>query len=142
DQTSYMFVTGPDVIKTVTHEEVTKDQLGGASTHNEISGVAHFLAHDDAECLSMIRELMTFIPSTNIDEPPRRATADSADRPDAELDNIVPAQSNLPYDIKDVITRVVDDGYFFEVQELFAKNLVVGFARLNGRSIGVVANQP
>src|ERR1700741_1050958 len=142
DQTSYMFVTGPDVIKTVTHEEVTKDQLGGAATHNEISGVAHFLAHDDAECLSMIRELMTFIPSNNINDPPRRATTDSADRADAELDNIVPAQSNLPSDIKDVITRVVDDGYFFEVQELFAKNLVVGFARLNGRSIGVVANQP
>src|SRR5580765_1478434 len=103
DKTSYMFVTGPDVIKTVTHEEVTKDQLGGAATHNEISGVAHFLAHDDAECLSMIRELMTFIPSNNINDPPRRATTDSADRADAELDNIVPAQSNLPYDIKDVI---------------------------------------
>ena len=142
DKTSYMFVTGPDVIKTVTHEEVTKDQLGGATTHNETSGVAHFLAPDDAECLSMIRELMTFIPSNNIDDPPRRATTDPADRADAELDTIVPAQSNQPYDIKDVITRVVDDGYFFEVQELFAKNLVVGFARLNGRSVGIVANQP
>src|SRR5437868_2508360 len=142
DKTSYMFVTGPDVIKTVTHEEVTKDQLGGATTHNETSGVAHFLAHDDAECLSMIRELMTFVPSNNIDDPPRRATTDAADRVDAELDTIVPPQSNQPYDIKDVITRVVDDGYFFEVQELFAKNLVVGFARLNGRSIGIVANQP
>ncbi|HWY71755.1 MAG TPA: acyl-CoA carboxylase subunit beta [Terriglobales bacterium] len=142
DKTSYMFVTGPDVIKTVTHEEVTKDQLGGATTHNETSGVAHFLAHDDAECLSMIRELMTFVPSNNIDDPPRRTTTDPADRADAELDSIVPAQSNQPYDIKDVITRVVDDGYFFEVQELFAKNLVVGFARLNGRSVGIVANQP
>ena len=142
DKTSYMFVTGPDVIKTVTHEEVTKDQLGGATTHNETSGVAHFLAHDDAECLSMIRELMTFVPSNNIDDPPRRATTDAADRVDAELDTIVPPQSNQPYDIKDVITRVVDDGYFFEVQELFAKNLVVGFARLNGRSVGIVANQP
>jgi propionyl-CoA carboxylase beta subunit len=142
DKTSYMFVTGPDVIKTVTHEEVTKDQLGGATTHNETSGVAHFLAHDDAECLSMIRELMTFIPSNNIDDPPHRATTDPADRADAELDTIVPAQSNQPYDIKDVITHVVDDGYFFEVQELFAKNLVVGFARLNGRSVGIVANQP
>jgi len=142
DKTSYMFVTGPDVIKTVTHEEVTKDQLGGATTHNETSGVAHFLAHDDAECLSMIRELMTFVPSNNIDDPPRRATTDAPDRADAELDSIVPAQSNQPYDIKDVITRVVDDGYFFEVHELFAKNLVVGFARLNGRSVGVVANQP
>ncbi|PYY17421.1 MAG: methylmalonyl-CoA carboxyltransferase [Acidobacteria bacterium] len=142
DKTSYMFVTGPDVIKTVTHEEVTKDQLGGATTHNETSGVAHFLAHDDAECLSMIRELMTFVPSNNIDDPPRRATTDAADRVDAELDTIVPPQSNQPYDIKDVITRVVDDGYFFEVQELFAKNLVVGFARLNGKSVGIVANQP
>jgi propionyl-CoA carboxylase beta chain len=142
DKTSYMFVTGPDVIKTVTHEEVTKDQLGGATTHNETSGVAHFLAHDDAECLSMIRELMTFVPSNNIDDPPRRTTTDAADRSDAELDSIVPPQSNQPYDIKDVITRVVDDGYFFEVQELFAKNLIVGFARLNGRSVGIVANQP
>ena len=142
DKTSYMFVTGPDVIKTVTHEEVTKDQLGGAATHNETSGVAHFLAHDDAECLSMIRELMSFIPSNNLDDTPRRATTDPIDRSDSELDNIVPALSNQPYDIKDVITRVVDDGYFFEVQELYAKNLVVGFARLNGRPIGVVANQP
>ena len=142
DKTSYMFVTGPDVIKTVTHEEVTKDQLGGAATHNETSGVAHFLAHDDAECLSMIRELMSFIPSNNLDDPPQRATTDPIDRADAELDSIVPALSNQPYDIKDVITRVVDDGYFFEVQELYAKNLVVGFARLNGRPVGVVANQP
>ncbi len=142
DKTSYMFVTGPDVIKTVTHEEVTKDQLGGAATHNETSGVAHFLAHDDAECLSMIRELMSFIPSNNLDDPPRRTTGDPIDRGDPELDAIVPALSNQPYDIKDVITRVVDDGYFFEVQELYAKNLVVGFARLNGRPVGVVANQP
>src|SRR5213082_783109 len=142
DKSSYMFVTGPDVIKTVTHEEVTKEELGGAGTHNETSGVAHFMAQDDAECLSMIRELLTFIPSNNIDDAPRRATTDPGDRGDAELDTIVPPQSNLPYDIKDVIARVVDDGYFFEVQELFAKNLVVGFARLNGRPVGIVANQP
>jgi propionyl-CoA carboxylase beta chain len=142
DKTSYMFVTGPDVIKTVTHEEVTKDQLGGATTHNETSGVAHFLAHDDAECLSMIRELMSFIPSNNLDDPPRRESSDPIDRSDVELDSIVPAASNQPYDIKDVITRVMDDGYFFEVQELYAKNIVVGFARLNGRPVGVVANQP
>src|SRR5216110_302184 len=140
DKTSYMFITGPDVIKTVTHEEVTKDQLGGAATHNEISGVAHFLAHDDAECLSMIRELMSFIPSNNVDDPPRRPTTDPVDRADAELDDVVPALSNQPYDMNDVITHVVDDGYFFEVQELYAKNIVVGFARLNGKSIGVVAN--
>ncbi|MBV9074424.1 MAG: methylmalonyl-CoA carboxyltransferase, partial [Acidobacteria bacterium] len=119
-----------------------KDQLGGATTHNETSGVAHFLAHDDAECLAMIRELMGFLPSNNIDDPPRRNRNDPIDRADAELDAIIPPQSNQPYDIKDVITHVVDDGYFFEVQELYARNLVVGFARLNGRPVGVVANQP
>jgi propionyl-CoA carboxylase beta chain len=142
EKTSYMFVTGPDVIKTVTHEEVTKDQLGGAVTHNETSGVAHFLAHDDAECLSMIRELLSFLPSNNLDDPPRRASTDAIDRADADLDNVVPALSNQPYDIKDVISRVVDEGYFFEVQELFAKNIVVGLARMNGRPVGIVANQP
>ncbi len=142
DKTSYMFITGPDVIKTVTLEEVTKEQLGGAMTHNETSGVAHFLAHDDAECLSMVRELLSFVPSNNLDDPPRRACSDPADRADAALDTIVPAQSNQPYDIKDVIHAVVDDGYFFEVQEHFAKNIVVGFARLDGRSVGIVANQP
>src|SRR6266571_6993927 len=142
NNTSYMFITGPDVIKTVMHEDVTKEQLGGAATHNETSGVAHFLAHDDAECLSMLRELLSFIPSNNLDEPPRKACADPIDRADAALDTIVPAQSNLPYDIKDVIHAVIDDGYFFEVHEHYAKNIVVGFARLNGRSVGIVANQP
>src|SRR3954453_2564342 len=142
DKTSYMFITGPDVIKTVTHEEVTKEQLGGAMTHNETSGVAHFLAHDDAECLSIVRELLSFIPSNNLDEPPRKTCTDPADRADAALDTIVPPQSNQPYDIKDVIHSVVDDGYFFEVQEHYAKNIVVGFARLDGRSVGLVANQP
>src|SRR5512135_1610296 len=142
EKTSYMFVTGPDVIKTVTHEDVTKEALGGALTHNQTSGVAHFLAHDDAECLSLIRELMSFIPSNNLEDAPRRAATDSSDRADPKLDSIVPAESNLPYDIKDVIHAVVDDGYFFEVHEHFAKNIVVGFARLNGRPVGVVANQP
>jgi propionyl-CoA carboxylase beta chain len=142
DKTSYMFITGPDVIKTVTHEEVTKEQLGGAMTHNETSGVAHFLAHDDAECLSMVRELLSFVPSNNLDEPPRKPCTDPIDRADAVLDKIVPVQSNLPYDIKDVIHAVIDDGYFFEVQEHYAKNIVVGFARMNGRSVGIVANQP
>src|SRR5947207_3131863 len=116
NKTSYMFVTGPDVIKTVTHEEVTKDQLGGAGTHNEASGVAHFQVHDDAECLSMIRELFSFIPSNNLDDAPRCDCTDPIDRADAELDTTVPAESNQPYDIKDVITRVVDDGYFSDVQ--------------------------
>ena len=142
DQTSYMFITGPDVIKTVTHEEVTKDQLGGATTHNETSGVAHFLAHVDAECLSMVRELLSFVPSNNLDDPPRKACSDPIDRADAALDKIIPDQSNQPYDIKDVIHAVVDDAYFFEVQEHYAKNIVVGFARLDGRSVGIVANQP
>jgi propionyl-CoA carboxylase beta chain len=142
DKTSYMFITGPDVIKTVTHEDVTKEQLGGAMTHNEISGVAHFLAHDDAECLSMVRELFSFLPSNNIDDPPRKASSDPIDRANGVLDNIVPEQSNLPYDMKDVIHAVVDDGYLFEVQDHYAKNILVGFARLDGRSIGIVANQP
>ena len=142
DKTSYMFITGPDVIKTVTHEEVTKEQLGGAATHNEISGVAHFMAHNDAECLSMVRELLSFIPSNNVDDPPRKPCTDPTDRADEKLDSIVPEQSNQPYDIKDVIHAIVDDGYFFEVQEHYAKNIVVGFARLNGRSVGIVANQP
>ena len=140
--TSYMFITGPDVIKAVTHEEVTKDELGGAMTHNEKSGVAHFMAHDDAECLSMIREMLSFIPSNNLDDPPRKACTDPIDRADEHLDTIVPTESNQPYDIKEVINAVVDDGYFFEVQEHYAKNIVIGFARLNGKPVGIVANQP
>jgi propionyl-CoA carboxylase beta chain len=142
EKTSYMFVTGPDVIKTVTHEDVTKDQLGGALTHNETSGVAHFMAHDDAECLAMVRELLSFMPSNNLDDPPRKACADPADRADAGLDTIIPDASNQPYDMKDVIAKIVDDGYFFEVQEHFARNLVIGFARMAGRPVGIVANQP
>ena len=142
NKTSYMFITGPDVIKTVTHEEVTKDELGGAHTHNETSGVAHFQAEDDAECLSMVRELLSFIPSNNLDDPPRKPCTDPIDRADARLDSIVPAQSNQPYDIKDVIHSVADDGYFFEVHEHYAKNIVVGFSRLNGKPVGIVANQP
>jgi propionyl-CoA carboxylase beta chain len=142
DKTSYMFITGPDVIKTVTHEEVTKDELGGAMTHNETSGVAHFMAHDDAECLSMVRELLSFVPSNNLEDAPRKPCTDPIDRADTNLDKIVPTESNQPYDIKDVIHSVIDDGYFFEVQEHYARNIVVGFARLNGRSVGIVANQP
>ena len=147
EKTSYMFVTGPDVIKTVTHEDVTKDALGGAATHNEISGVAHFMAHDDRECLAMIRELLSFIPSNNLDDAPRRATQDDAERADEALDTIIPTESNQPYDMVDVISRIVDQdesgaGYLFQVQEHFAKNIVVGFARMNGRPVGIVANQP
>ncbi|HTB14153.1 MAG TPA: acyl-CoA carboxylase subunit beta [Bryobacteraceae bacterium] len=142
DKTSYMFVTGPDVIKTVTHEDVTKETLGGATTHNSTSGVAHFLAHNDTECLQMIRALMSYLPQNNRDDGPQRASDDSIDRQDVELDSIVPAESNQPYDIKDVIHRIVDDGDFFEVQEHWARNIVVGFARMDGRSVGIVANQP
>ena len=139
---SYMFVTGPDVIKTVTHEDVTKETLGGSVTHNSISGVGHFMAPNDADCIRMIRELMTFLPQNNREDPPRKPTGDPADRSDKELDNIVPSESNIPYDIKEVIRRVADDGYFFEVHAHFAMNIVVGFARLDGRTVGIVANQP
>src|SRR6201985_785613 len=142
EKTSYMFVTGPDVIKTVTHEDVTKEALGGAVTHNEISGVAHFMAHDDQECLARVGELLSFIPSNNLEDPPRRPTQDDPARADASLDTIVPEESNQPYDMVDVIARVVDDGYFFQVQEHFARNIVVGFARMAGRTVGIVANQP
>ena len=140
--TSYMFVTGPDVIRTVTHEDVTKEELGGPMTHNSVSGVGHFIARDDAECVQMIRELLSFLPQNNRDDAPRKSTAEPSDRADPELDRIVPAQSNLPYDMKDVIHRVVDEGWFFEVHEHWARNIVVGFARLDGRPVGIVANQP
>jgi propionyl-CoA carboxylase beta chain len=139
---SYMFVTGPDVIRTVTHEEVTKEELGGAMTHNATSGVAHFAAPDDAECIKLIRELLSFLPSNNVDDAPRLAAGDPVDRADAELDTLVPAQPNQPYDMHDVITRVIDDGVFLEVHEHYAKNIIVGFARLAGQSVGIVANQP
>jgi propionyl-CoA carboxylase beta chain len=140
--TSYMFVTGPDVLKTVTHEEVSKDELGGAMTHNATSGVAHFAVEDDRECIGLIRELLSFMPSNNLDDPPRRATNDAPDREDERLDRIVPAAPNQPYDMLDVIHAVVDESYLLEVHQHYAKNLVVGFARLGGRPVGVVANQP
>src|SRR6202007_1473920 len=141
-ETSYMFVTGPDVIKTVTHEEVTKQELGGAMTHNEKSGVAHFISRDDADCCAMIRELLSFLPANNLEDPPRRATHDPATRRDARLNTLVPEDALKPYDIKDAIHAIVDDGYFFEVHEHFAKNLVVGWARFDGRPVGIVGNQP
>jgi len=141
DRTSYMFVTGPDVIRTVTHEDVTKEKLGGPVTHNTISGVGHFVAADDAECLRMIRELLSYLPQNNRDDPPRRPTADPLGE-EAKLDEIVPEDPALPYDIKDVIHLVVDGGEFLEVHEHFARNIVVGFARMDGRTVGIVANQP
>jgi propionyl-CoA carboxylase beta chain len=142
DQTSYMFVTGPEVIKTVTHEDVTKERLGGATTHNSVSGVGHFMAANDGECLRMIRELVSYIPQNNREDTPRRTSSDPVDRMDTALDSLVPADSSLPYDMKDAIRRVVDDGEFFEIHEHWAKNLVIGFARMDGRSVAIVANQP
>jgi propionyl-CoA carboxylase beta chain len=142
DQTSHMFVTGPDVIRTVTHEDVDKETLGGALTHNTKSGVAHFLAPDDADCLRSIRELMRFLPQNNLDGPPHLATTDPDDREEVALDRLVPEESNKPYDMLDLIRLVVDNGHFFEVAEHFARNVVIGFARMAGNTIGVVANQP
>jgi propionyl-CoA carboxylase beta chain len=136
-----MFVTGPDVIKTVTHEEVSKEELGGAATHNRLSGVGHFIARDDRECLQLIRELLSFLPSNNLEDPPRRACADP-DRIEPRLDTLVPSASDQPYDIREILHAVADEGYFFEVHEHFAPNLVVGFARLDGQAVGMVANQP
>lgn len=141
-ESSYMFITGPDVIKAVTHEEVTKEELGGALTHNTVSGVAHFIAEDDPHCLSLIRELLTFVPSNNLEDPPIRATKDDPCRTESSLNTIVPDDPNVPYDIKNIIKLVVDDQYFFEVHEHFAKNIVVGFATLDGKPVGIIANQP
>jgi propionyl-CoA carboxylase beta chain len=140
--TSYMFVTGPDVIRTVTHEEVTKEELGGAMTHNTKSGVAHFAVANDRDCLALIRELLSYLPSNNLDDPPRAATGDPADREDPALDGLVPLNPNQPYDMRDLIHLVVDDGVWLEVHEHYARNLLVGFARLGGRPVGIVANQP
>lgn len=140
--TSYMFITGPDVIKTVTHEEVTKEVLGGAVTHNTKSGVAHFAAESDEHALRIVRELLSFIPSNNMENPPFVPTNDPPDRTDEKLNHIIPEDPTQPYDIKDIILSVVDDHYFFEVQEHFAPNIVIGFARLGGHSVGIVANQP
>jgi len=140
--TSYMFVTGPDVIKAVTHEQVTKDELGGALTHNERSGVAHFAVDNDGECLLLIRELLSLLPANNVDDAPRAPASDPPDRADETLDTVVPAAASQAYDMQDVVHAVADDGYFLEVQRHFAKNILVGFARLGGRTVGVVANQP
>jgi propionyl-CoA carboxylase beta chain len=126
----------------VTHEEVTKEELGGAMTHNATSGVAHFAVADDRECLRLVRELLGYLPSNNVDDPPRRETADPIDREEEALDRLVPESPNQPYDMLDLIHAVVDDGVFLEVHRYFARNIVVGFARLGGRSIGIVANQP
>ena len=142
EKSSYMFVTGPDVIATVTHETVTKEELGGARTHSGVSGVAHFSRPDDASCLSAIRELLSYLPSNNLDDPPVVETSDPPDREDAELNSFIPEEPHRPYDMKRLVEAVADDRRFFEVHAGFARNILVGFIRLNGRSIGVVANQP
>ncbi|HSF06885.1 MAG TPA: acyl-CoA carboxylase subunit beta [Methylomirabilota bacterium] len=140
--TSYMFVTGPDVIKAVTHESVTAEELGGAASHSTTSGVAHFAADSEEECLALIRELLTFLPQNNQEDPPQRPTRDPLDRRDDALQSIVPEQPHKPYDMKEIIRAVLDDRYFFEVQGGFAPNIVIGFGRLGGRPVGIVANQP
>jgi len=142
EHSSYMFITGPDVIRAVTHEEVTKEALGGARAHAEKSGVCHLVAEDDRACLAMVRELLSFFPSNNAENPPMGPTTDPIDREIPALDTLVPAASNKPYDIKDVVRATVDDGHLFELQERYAANIVIGFARIGGRPIGVVANQP
>jgi acetyl-CoA carboxylase carboxyltransferase component len=140
--TSYMFVTGPDVVRTVTHEDVTYETLGGAMVHNTESGVAHFAAGGEEEGVHIIHRLLSFLPQNNLEDPPRNEPTDDPLRMDAELDAIIPDNPNKPYDMKDVIRRVVDDGDFFEVHEHFAQNVLVGFSRLNGRPVGIVAQQP
>jgi propionyl-CoA carboxylase beta chain len=141
-QSSYMFITGPDVIKTVTHEEVTKDALGGANAHNQKSGVAHFAAENEQAAIALTRELLSYMPSNNTEDPPSGPTDDPADRSEAALATLVPSNPNKPYDIREVIKLVVDHKRFFEVQEHYAKNIVIGFARLNGKSVGIVGNNP
>jgi len=142
EKTAFMFVTGPDVIKAVTHEEVTKAELGGAEVHTSVSGVAHFQVADDLAALALLRELLSYLPSNNLEEPPRVATEDPIDRLVPALDKLVPANPNKPYDVKDLVEAVADEGRFLEVQPEYAANIVTGFCRLGGRSIGVIANQP
>ncbi len=139
---SHMFVTGPDVVKAVTHEEVTKEDLGGAYTHTSQSGVAHFMNDTEEETLTSIRELLSFLPSNNMEDAPVRPCNDDIRREEESLQQVIPDDPNIPYDIKDIIEPVVDDHYFFEVMPSFAKNVVIGFARMGGRSVGIVANQP
>ncbi|MCA9963739.1 MAG: acyl-CoA carboxylase subunit beta [Anaerolineales bacterium] len=141
-ETSHMFITGPDVVKTVTGEEVTFEELGGAMTHNALSGVAHMAAGSEADCLYLIREMMSYLPSNNMEDAPFQPSKDDNLRTETALDDLVPDNPNKPYDIKEAIHLIVDNGQFFEIQEHFAENIVVGFARLGGQSVGIVANQP
>jgi propionyl-CoA carboxylase beta chain len=140
--TSFLHITGPDVVRTVTHEDITSEELGGAGVHSEISGLAHFSAVDDAECLMLVRELLGYLPLNNAEDPPFVASDDDPNRTEAKLDTLVPERSDQPYDIRDVVKLVVDEGRFLEVQQRFARNLIIGFGRLGGRVIGIVGNQP
>ncbi len=142
NEKSHMFVTGPDVIKTVTHEEVTKEELGGAFTHNSKSGVAHFNGADEDQTLMMIRELMSFLPSNNLEDPPVKTTIDPSDREDEHLQELVPADPNRPYNMQEIIQTVIDNKHFMEVQPQYAQNIIIGFARFGGKPVGIVANQP
>jgi propionyl-CoA carboxylase beta chain len=142
EETSYMFITGPEVIKAVTHEEVTKEDLGGASAHATKSGVCHLTSPDDRTCIAQIREMLSYLPSNNQEDPPFKASSDPATREVPALDTMIPLESNRPYDVKEVIAAVVDDGTLFEIAEAYAANIVVGFARIGGRAVGIVANQP
>jgi propionyl-CoA carboxylase beta chain len=139
---SYMFITGPEVIKAVTHEEVTKEDLGGALTHNSKSGVAQLMAEDDEQAMLMIRELFSFLPSNNLEDPPIKVTTDDVTREDQSLLSLIPSDPNKPYDMKDLLTIVVDNQNFLEIQPHFAQNIIIGFGRIGGRVIGIVANQP
>lgn len=139
---SYMFVTGPDVVKTVTHEELTKEELGGASVHSSKSGVAHFVGNDEEETLMMIRELISFLPSNNMEDPPLTTTKDTVNRKTQNIQKLIPQDSNIPYDMKELIEEVVDENYFFEIMPQYAQNVVIGYARMGGKPVGIVANQP
>ncbi len=141
-EVSKMFITGPDVIKAVTHEDVTMEELGGAEAHNTLSGVAHFAAENEENTLAIIRELLSFIPDNNMEDPPEKESADAWDRVNDKLNHIIPDDPNQPYDIREVIHEVLDENYFFEIQENYAKNIVIGFGRLSGKPVGIVANQP
>jgi propionyl-CoA carboxylase beta chain len=142
ENTSHMFVTGPDVLKTVTHEDVSFEELGGALVHNATSGVAHFACPSEPDCIRMIRQLMSYLPANNLEDAPRITPRDAPTRAEVALDGIVPDNPNKPYDMKAVLKYIVDDGDFFEVQEYFARNIIIGFARMDGRAVGIVAQQP
>ncbi|NWF68149.1 MAG: acyl-CoA carboxylase subunit beta [Chloroflexi bacterium] len=141
-KTSYMFITGPEVVRSVTHEEVTSEELGGASVHASKSGVCHMVGENETETLMLVREMLSFIPQNNMEDPPFAPNSDDPLRADPELDTIIPDSPNKPYDVKEIISRIVDDGHFYEVHSEYAQNMVVGFARLGGHSVGIIANQP